>query len=692
MPPILIVEDSETQALKLRFLLEAEGWEVVRTATAEDALEDLNRSLPALIVADYHLPGLRGDELCQRVRMNIRTRDIPILMLTAEQGLGSELAGLDSGADNYVSKSVPSEILLLRVRALLRKGAQAAGIVTSMDSFRRASVLAIDDSATYLEYLAAVLEAEGYLVSKSSGAAEALALLEREVFDCVLVDLVMPAMDGIGVCHRMGELNRLQRESRGGDRQPAVVIMLTSSEGAEDMTRSLEAGADDFVGKSSDPAVLKARIRALLRRKFFQEENQRIVSELRSREIETVRSQAAREAELNEALRKACDDLRQSQDAAIQHERLRALGQMASGIAHDINNALAPVSLYVATLLEREPGLSTRARDYLEITQRAIEDVAHTVGRMRDFYRARGPELVLSPVDVNRIVRQVADLTRARWHDIPLERGIVIDLRLDLARNLAHASGIEAEMREALTNLVFNAVDAMPAGGTLMLRTSAASEDSGHIEIAVTDTGSGMDEQTRRQCLEPFFTTKGERGTGLGLAMVYGVVRRHSAEIDIESAPGAGTTVRLRFASSAASQIPVQEAPEIAPTSLRLLIVDDDPVVSKTLHQILEIEGHQVATAMGGQEAVNLFEAGSDRRDSFDVVITDLGMPHVDGTRVAAAVKTGSPATRVILLTGWGQKLMAEGNVPPHVDYVISKPPKLRDLRNALAQCAQQQV
>jgi signal transduction histidine kinase len=561
-----------------------------------------------------------------------------------------------------------------------------------MDSFRRASVLAIDDSATYLEYLAAVLEAEGYLVSKSSGAAEALALLEREVFDCVLVDLVMPAMDGIGVCHRMGELNRLQRESRGGDRQPAVVIMLTSSEGAEDMTRSLEAGADDFVGKSSDPAVLKARIRALLRRKFFQEENQRIVTELRSREIETVRSQAAREAELNEALRKACDDLRQSQDAAIQHERLRALGQMASGIAHDINNALAPVSLYVATLLEREPGLSTRARDYLEITQRAIEDVAHTVGRMRDFYRARGPELVLSPVDVNRIVRQVADLTRARWHDIPLERGIVIDLRLDLARNLAHASGIEAEMREALTNLVFNAVDAMPAGGTLMLRTSAASEDSGHIEIAVTDTGSGMDEQTRRQCLEPFFTTKGERGTGLGLAMVYGVVRRHSAEIDIESAPGAGTTVRLRFASSAASQIPVQEAPEIAPTSLRLLIVDDDPVVSKTLHQILEIEGHQVATAMGGQEAVNLFEAGSDRRDSFDVVITDLGMPHVDGTRVAAAVKTGSPATRVILLTGWGQKLMAEGNVPPHVDYVISKPPKLRDLRNALAQCAQQQV
>jgi CheY-like chemotaxis protein len=241
-------------------------------------------------------------------------------------------------------------------------------------------------------------------------------------------------------------------------------------------------------------------------------------------------------------------------------------------------------------------------------------------------------------------------------------------------------------MREALTNLVFNAVDAMPDGGTVTLRTSAT---PGHVEIEIIDTGTGMDEETRRLCFEPFFTTKGERGTGLGLAMVYGVIRRHSGEIEIESAPGAGTTVRLRFASTAASVLPLQAAPEIAPASLRLLVVDDDPVVSKTLRQILEIEGHTVATAMGGQEAVDFFQVGSERRNSFDVVITDLGMPHVDGSRVAAAVKTGSPATRVILLTGWGQKLVDEGKVPPHVDWVIGKPPKLRDLRNALAQCSQ---
>ncbi|HEX4276691.1 MAG TPA: response regulator [Bryobacteraceae bacterium] len=674
--PILIVEDSETQALKLRYLLEAEGWEVTRTSSAEAALEELNQSLPVLIVADYHLPGLRGDEFCRRVRMNVRTRDIPILMLTAEQAPGSELAGLDSGADDYVSKSVPSEILLLRVRTLLRKRGQPSDA-----SFRRARVLAIDDSATYLEYLASVLDGEGYEVSRASGGDEALDRLGSEAFDCIVVDLVMPGMDGIEVCRRITELNRGNME-----RQPAVVIMLTTSEAEHDMTRGLEAGADDFVGKSNETAVLKARIRALLRRKFFQEENQRIVEDLKNKEIEAVRSRAEREAELHEALRKAYDELRQTQDAALQHERLRALGQMASGIAHDINNALAPVSLYVASLLEREPDLSKRAREYLEITQRAIEDVAHTVGRMRDFYRAREPELVLSPVDVNRIARQVVDLTRARWSDMPQQRGTVIEMQLDLARNLGPASGIESEMREALTNLVFNAVDAMPDGGTVTLRTSAT---PGHVEIEIIDTGTGMDEETRRLCFEPFFTTKGERGTGLGLAMVYGVIRRHSGEIEIESAPGAGTTVRLRFASTAASVLPLQAAPEIAPASLRLLVVDDDPVVSKTLRQILEIEGHTVATAMGGQEAVDFFQVGSERRNSFDVVITDLGMPHVDGSRVAAAVKTGSPATRVILLTGWGQKLVDEGKVPPHVDWVIGKPPKLRDLRNALAQCSQ---
>ena len=201
---------------------------------------------------------------------------------------------------------------------------------------------------------------------------------------------------------------------------------------------------------------------------------------------------------------------------------------MASGIAHDINNALSPVSLYTQSLLEREPNLSARTRDYLETIQRAVEDVAHTVARMREFYRQREPQLTLMPVHLNLLVQQVVDLTRARWSDMPQLRGTVITLSTELAAQLPAIAGIESEIREALINLIFNAVDAVPGGGTLTLRTKLVTGAEGHgqVRIEVGDDGLGMDEETRRRCLEPFFTTKGERGTGLGLAMVYGVARR----------------------------------------------------------------------------------------------------------------------------------------------------------------------
>jgi PAS domain S-box-containing protein len=257
---------------------------------------------------------------------------------------------------------------------------------------------------------------------------------------------------------------------------------------------------------------------------------------------------AARQTEIYAALQKAYDDLRQTQQAVLHQERLRVLGQMASGIAHDINNALSPVALYTESLLEREPNLSARTREYLETTQRAIDDVAHTVGRMREFYRQREPQLMLLPADLNRLVQEVLDLSRARWSDIPQQQGIVIQVRTELAPDLPAMAGIESEVREALINLVFNAVDAMPEGGTLTMRTKATrivseANASQSILVEVEDTGIGMDEETRRRCLEPFFTTKGERGTGLGLAMVYGVAQRLNAEIDIESAVGRGTMV-----------------------------------------------------------------------------------------------------------------------------------------------------
>jgi signal transduction histidine kinase len=397
---------------------------------------------------------------------------------------------------------------------------------------------------------------------------------------------------------------------------------------------------------------------------------------------------AAHNAELFEALRQAYDDLRQTQEFVVNQERLRALGHMASGIAHDINNAISPIGLYVDSLLETETTLSASARDYLEIIGRSITDVGATVGRLREFYREPDSERAAIAVQLNQLVTQVINLTKARWSDMPQQRGVVIRVRAELEEALPPVLGIESELREALTNLIFNAVDAMPNGGTLTVRTRRIGGVALLPEaiLEVVDTGVGMDAETKRRCLEPFFTTKGDRGTGLGLSMVYGILQRHAATVEFESATGLGTTVRLTFPvpDTLAEATLLSERP--AGFRLRILVVDDDPLITRSLEDTLEPEGHRVTAAEGGQAGIDAFRESLGGPDPYSVVITDLGMPHVDGRRVASAIKDMSPTTPIIMLTGWGQRAFEGSEWPPCVDIVLEKPPKLRILRRVFAQ------
>jgi signal transduction histidine kinase/ActR/RegA family two-component response regulator/HAMP domain-containing protein len=409
---------------------------------------------------------------------------------------------------------------------------------------------------------------------------------------------------------------------------------------------------------------------------------------------------AAHQIRLHEDLRRAYEDLRETQRAVMQQERLRALGQMASGVAHDINNALSPVVGYTELLLAREANLSERARRYLTSIKTAGTDIANIITRMREFYRKREDADILAPVELNRAVDQVIELTRPRWRDIPQESGVVIQMKTDLHSPLPPIMGVESELRQALTNLVLNAVDAMPEGGTMTIRTNVgvqAPEGDGegaptHVILEVIDTGIGMDEETRRRCLEPFYSTKGERGTGLGLAMVFGIMQRHEGEIDIESELGKGTTMRLTFPIRKPAKAGGVGGPEaVAPLpTLRILCIDDDPVLRDLLKEMLGSEGHTVEMADGGQEGLHAFRAARQRGEPFDVVITDVGMPYVDGREVASTVKQESPTTPVIILSGWGRQMKAEGDVPAQADYVLSKPPRIHELRQALAKVTAQ--
>jgi len=402
---------------------------------------------------------------------------------------------------------------------------------------------------------------------------------------------------------------------------------------------------------------------------------------------------ASNQAQLHFALRNAYEELRDTQQAVMQQERLRALGQMASGIAHDINNAISPATLYVDAILGRAAGLDATTRSQLETVQRAIGDVAQTVARMGEFYRQGETKATLVPVNINVILGQVPDLTRARWSDLALARGAVIVMRVEEAPGAPTIMANESELREALINLVFNAADALPNGGAITLRALRSGGDTAakpSVIIEVSDDGVGMDENTRIHCLEPFFTTKGLRGTGLGLAMVYGIAQRHHAELQVDSALGKGTTIRLTFSDSAGAAAAARQR-DAAPAveGLKLLLIDDDPLILQSLRDALEFEGHRVICAHGGQTGIDMFRAACDRNEPFAAVITDLGMPHVDGRQVATAIKAIEQSAKIIMLTGWGQ-LMADGSdVPAHVDRILSKPPNMWELREALTQSAE---
>ncbi|MGD2103977.1 MAG: PAS domain S-box protein, partial [Anaerolineae bacterium] len=394
-------------------------------------------------------------------------------------------------------------------------------------------------------------------------------------------------------------------------------------------------------------------------------------------------SLAVRQAQLYQDLQAAYDDLRRTQRAMMQHERLRALGEMASGIAHDVKNAISPIPLYTG-LIRTETDLGERARTHLQIIERAVSDVEETVGRMRQFYR-RGEDRELQPVDVNEATQQAIELTSPRWRDVPQEHGITVDLQTDLQQDLPPLLGNEGEIRQAVTNLILNAVDAMPDGGSLSLRTWETAGAPTHVILEVSDTGIGMDEETQERCFEPFFSTKDEHGTGMGLATVYGTMQRHGGDVQAESALGEGTTMRLIFpVREVVDEGPVEEvATPRAP--LRILSIDDEPLLRDALKEALETQGHEVELADGGESGLEAFRAARERGEPFDAVITDLGMPHVDGREVARTVKEESPETAVILLTGWGTRLNAENDIPEAVDLMLSKPPTVEALNHALA-------
>ncbi|HUL30012.1 MAG TPA: GAF domain-containing protein [Thermodesulfobacteriota bacterium] len=399
-----------------------------------------------------------------------------------------------------------------------------------------------------------------------------------------------------------------------------------------------------------------------------------------TRHIE-IRNKQMRDSEGNLSVVTLMRDIteeKKTEEQLFQAEKLRALAEMASGVAHDFNNALAAIlgntQLLLYTAQDEE------LRETLHTIEKVAKDSSQTVRRLQDFTKKRVHQELFS-VDVNSIVKDSIEITKPKWKDEAQSKGVHIEVSHHLA-DIPPASGNDSDLRGVFTNLIFNAIEAMPQGGKIEIRTFRRREN---IIIQVSDSGIGIAEEAKKKIFEPFFTTKPFTNTGLGLSMSYGIIKRFGGEIEVESKVGEGTTFIII--------LPVGEKEREEDVSLRtitqkkqarILVIDDEEFVRSVLSRMLSKVNHQVILAADGQKGVELFREGK-----YDLVLTDLGMPGMSGWEVCRNIKKISPDTPVGMITGWGAE-MSECKMQEYgLDFIISKPFDINQVLNVVAETMQ---
>ncbi|HEX8312141.1 MAG TPA: response regulator [Chthoniobacteraceae bacterium] len=529
------------------------------------------------------------------------------------------------------------------------------------ESLRQARILMIDDEVGNLCLLENVLNRLGFTQLRTLSEPRS-AYHEFMQFnpDLVICDLIMPGFDGFQIIEQLR--SQLPRDSC------LPILVLTGNPTQHNKRRALAVGATDILLKPFDSSEILMRIRNLLRTRFLhleiQEQNQHLENKV---------------AERTQELQKALAELKQSQHQMVQQERFRAFGEMAGGVVHDFNNALMTIIGYSELLLQDEESLADQAivREYLQTMNTAGRDASHVVSQLRDFYRPREETDVFSAINLSKLLEEVVSLTQPKWKYQALARGQTVTISLELEK-VPLILGNPAELREVATNLIFNAVDAMPDGGTITLRSR---QDGGEIVVEVSDTGSGMTEEVRQRCLEPFFSTKGERGTGLGLSMVFGIIKRHDGTLDLESERGRGTTFRIRLPVQGSEDLAAPETSTSLGRSLHVLVVDDEPLALDVVAKYLMSDGHRVSTAVNGAEALEKLTT-----EEFDLLLTDHAMAGMSGVQLAEALREIGGLQPVILLTG---STFAIKEKPAWVDLILKKPIPPERLRRAIFEVMQ---
>jgi signal transduction histidine kinase/DNA-binding response OmpR family regulator len=640
---VLVADDDRAIGLALQMALEDLGHECLVAENGRAALEMFQQHGADAIISDWRMPGLEGPDLCRQVRSEIQSPYVYFILLTVLSEPRHILAGMEAGADDYLTKPFTIDALHARLIAAER--------------------------VTHLHQTLAVRQSE-----QAQLAAERQRLIEqlrqeRHQLESVIQQLpagVVIATAPTGEVVMVNE--RVLQLWRHDDQIPPSTTEHQwrgyhpdGREYAPDewpLMRSIQAG-EVVTGEEVD-IVWGDGTHGAIR-----------ISSAPIRDADHVVAAVS-------VLHDITDERRRQREAA-QNDKLRALGQMAGGVAHDLNQSLALVSGYVELIRDaiEQPAAHEPAdiMEMLRIITQAAYDGGETVKRLLTFSRAP-TDSPAELVDLGVLLDDVAKLTAPRWRDAAQAEGRPITLRVE-AEDSTVIDGWPGPLREALTNLIFNAVDALPVGGFIDLR---AQQHDTSVVLEVHDSGVGMPPEVRERIFEPFFTTKGEQGTGLGLPMVFGIVERHQGHVTVESAPGHGTTIRMEFPMPDGRPAAAELAAQDAGPARRVLLVDDHAGIRMLVVRILSEHGHTVVPVESAEQALDIL-----RVQTFDVLLTDVGLGEgMNGWQLATEARASWPQMHVILGTGWAAGIDPEAARALGIVEIIAKPYRVAELTRAI--------